>query len=369
MLSSDSVAGAQEQTSSELSLETTLGCQTEVGLSTMASSLSSNNPGLSDPTFGYTSESSREDTPPLIKMESEGQGQLQLLPSLVSRPTTTAQAVGAQLEQPRKEKVTAPSQAEPLPAGLVAASGGQDAPSPGNLLLQMMQRKEHMMQRQEQQQGQMQHQMQAAQEAQIQLLTLLAQQMQQSQGAAELVAAPPPAGGLATRGPIQGSIQNPRAETPIVHILPQGCQEFANQRPHICLYRSQRDEMSESGRTIHSHPPSHLSSPPLRVVNQRARTDVWVEENLDRIEVVSTVMQRQEYAPSEASSVQGATPLVKAVYSLKQACFWLKLDPSAKGEKLFNLNSGKFKTQRKHSKKGYKQKTCQNTCKKRLTMP
>ena len=331
----------------------------------MASSLSSNNPGLSDPTFGYTSESSREDTPPLIKMESEGQGQLQLLPSLVSRPTATAQAVGAQLEQPRKEKVTAPSQAEPLPAGLVAASGGQDAPSPGNLLLQMMQRKEHMMQRQEQQQGQMQHQMQAAQEAQIQLLTLLAQQMQQSQGAAELVAAPPPAGGLATRGPIQGSIQNPRAETPIVHILPQGCQEFANQRPHICLYRSQRDEMSESGRTIHSHPPSHLSSPPLRVVNQRARTDVWVEENLDRMEVVSPVIQRQEYALSEASSIQAANPLEKAFYSLIKATAKLRVSPETKGVKQIVLEIKRIT----EAVKGQKQKTCLNTCKKRLTMP
>ena len=319
----------------------------------MASSSSSHNPGLSNPTLSSTSESSRQNTPPLIEMEGEVQGQLQLPPPLVACPTATAQAVGAQLEQPMREKVTAPSQAEPLPAGLVAASGGQAAPSLDNLLLQMMQR-------QEQQKRQMQQQMQAQlAHMQQQMKAQLAQQLQQPQGAAHLVAAPP----------IQSSIQNPWAETPIVHTPPQWCQECANQRPYICHHGSQRDEMSESGRTIHSHPPSHPPSHPLPVVNQQARTDVWVEENLDRIEVVSTVMQRQEYARSEASSVQGATPLVKAVYSLNQACFWLKLDPSAKGEKLFNLNSGKFKTQRKHSKKGYKQKTCQNTCKKRLTMP
>ena len=107
-------------------------------------------------------------------MESEVQGQLQLLPPLVARPTATAQAVSTQLEQPRREKLTAPSQAEPLPAGLVAASGGQAAPSPDNLLLQMTQRQEQMMQRQEQQQRQMQQEIQAAQK---QLLPLLAQQM------------------------------------------------------------------------------------------------------------------------------------------------------------------------------------------------
>ena len=54
--------------------------------------------------------------------------------------------------------------------------------------------------------------------------------------------------------------------------------------------------MTESGRTIHSHPPSHHPPPPLPVVNQRDRMDVWVEENLDRIDVVSPVIQRQEYA-------------------------------------------------------------------------
>ena len=67
-------------------------------------------------------------------MESEVQGQPQLLPQLVARPTATAQAVDAQLEQQRREKVTAPSLAEPLPAGLVL----------------------HQMQRQEQQQRHMQ---------------------------------------------------------------------------------------------------------------------------------------------------------------------------------------------------------------------
>ena len=77
--------------------------------------------------------------------------------------------------------------------------------------------------------------------------------------------------------------------------------------------------MSASGRTIHSHPPSHPPSPPLPLVNQRARTDVWVEESLDRIEVVSPVMQRQEYAPSEASSVQGATPLERDMFRLQKA--------------------------------------------------
>ena len=166
MLSSDSEAGAQEPASSE-SLDTTLGFNTEVGLSTMASSSSSNNPGLSDPTMGSTSESSRQNTPPVTERESEVQGQLQLLPPLVARPTATAQVGGTQLEQPRKERVTAPSQAEPLPVGLVAASGSQAAPSSNDLLLQMLQ-----------QQRQMQQQMQAAQEAQTQLLTLLAQQMQ-----------------------------------------------------------------------------------------------------------------------------------------------------------------------------------------------
>ena len=175
MSSSDSEAGAQEPASSE-SLDTTLGFNTEVGLSTMASSSSSNNPGLSDPTMGSTSESSRQNTPPVTERESEVQGQLQLLPPLVARPTATAQVGGTQLEQPRKERVTAPSQAEPLPAGLVAASSSQAAPSSNNLLLQMLQ-----------QQRQMQQQMQAAQEAQLltQLLTLLAQEMQQSQGAAQ----------------------------------------------------------------------------------------------------------------------------------------------------------------------------------------
>ena len=298
MSSSDSVAGAQEQTSSEFSLETTLGAKTEVGKSTVQnSSSSSSNPGLSDPTLGSTSESSRHDTPPLVEMESEVQGQLLLPPSLVARPTATAQAIGAQLEQPRREKVTAPSQAEPLPAGLVAASSGQAAPPSGDFLLQAL----HQMQRQEQQHIQMQQQMQAAQEAQTQLLTLLAQYMQQDrtqqmqQGAAQLVAAPPPGGGLATRGrkPETGN-QNPWAETQMV-TPPQTntCQECRLERPHVCLYRSQRDEMSKSGRTIHSHPLSHPPSPPLTVVNQRARTDVWVE-NLDRIEVVSSVIQRQE---------------------------------------------------------------------------
>ena len=267
MLSSDSEAGAQEPASSE-SLDTTLGFNTEVGLSTMASSSSSNNPGLSDPTMGSTSESSRQNTPPVTERESEVQGQLQLLPPLVARPTATAQVGGTQLEQPRKERVTAPSQAEPLPAGLVAASSGQAAPPSGDLLLQML----HQMQRQEQQQRQMQQQMQAAQEAQTQLLTLLEQKMQQGaaqqmqQGTAQLVAAPPPGG-----GPIQGPLQNPWAETQIVHTLPQTntCQECASQRPHICLYGSQRDEMSKSGRTIHSHPPSHPPSPPFPLVNQR----------------------------------------------------------------------------------------------------
>ena len=96
------------------------------------------------------------------------------------------------------------------------------------------------MQRQEQPQRQMQQQMQAAQEAQTQLLTLLAQQMQQSQGAAQLVAAPPapPGGGLAARGPIQSSIQNHWAETPIVHTPPQGCQECAN---HISVIMGHRE--------------------------------------------------------------------------------------------------------------------------------
>ena len=91
--------------------------------------------------------------------------------------------------------------------------------------------------------------------------------------------------------------------------------------------------MSESGRTIHSHPPSHPPSSPLPLVNQRARTDVWVEENLDRIEVVSPVMQRQEYAPSEASSVKGANPLEKAFYSLIKATAKLRMSPKTKGEK------------------------------------
>ena len=168
--------------------------------------------------MGSTSESSRQNTPPVTERESEVQGQLQLLPPLVARLTATAQAGGTQLEQPRKERVTAPSQAEPLPAGLVAASGGQAAQSSGDLLLQMLQQMQtqqmQQMQRQEQQQRQMQQQMQAAQEAQTQLLTLLAQQMQQGgaqqmqQGAAQLVAAPPPGGGLATRG------QKPETRTP-----------------------------------------------------------------------------------------------------------------------------------------------------------
>ena len=168
MSSSDSVAGAQEQTSSE-SLDTTLG-----NFGTMASSSSSHNPGLSNPTLSSTLESSRQNTPPLIEMEGEVQGQLQLPPPLVACPTATAQAVGAQLEQPMREKVTAPSQAEPLPAGLVAALGGQATPSLDSLLLQMMQRQEQMMQRQEQQQRQMQQEMQAAQ---TQLLPLLVKQM------------------------------------------------------------------------------------------------------------------------------------------------------------------------------------------------
>ena len=100
MSSSDSVAGAQEITSSELSLETTLGCTTEVGKSTVQNtSSSSSNPGLSDPTLGSTSESNRHDTPPLVEMESEVQGQLQLLPPLVARPTATAKAVGAAKER------------------------------------------------------------------------------------------------------------------------------------------------------------------------------------------------------------------------------------------------------------------------------
>ena len=170
----------------------------------------------------------------------------------MARPTATAQVGGTQLEQPRKERVTAPSQAEPLPAGLVAASSGQAAPPSGDLLLQML----HQMQRQEQQQRQMQQQMQAAQEAQTQLLTLLAQQMQQGgaqqmqQGAAQLVAAPPPGGGLATRGQKpETRNQNPWAETQIV-TLPQTnrCQECRLERPHVCLYGSQKDEMSKSGQ-------------------------------------------------------------------------------------------------------------------------
>ena len=141
------------------------------------------------------------------------------------------------------------------------------------------------------------------------------------QGAAQLVAAPPPSGGLATRGQKpETRNQNPWAETQIV-TLPQTnmCQECRLECPHVFLYESQKDELSESGRKIHSHPPSHPPSPPLPFVNQRARTDVWVEENLDRIEVVSPVMQRQEYAPSEASSVKGANPLEKAFYSLIKA--------------------------------------------------
>ena len=88
--------------------------------------------------------------------------------------------------------------------------------------------------------------------------------------------------------------------------------------------------MSESGRTIHSHSPSHPPSPPLPLVNQRARTDVLVEENLDRIEVVSPVMQRQEYAPSEASFVKGAKPLEKAFYSLIKATAKLRVSPETK---------------------------------------
>ena len=134
-----SEAGAQEPASSE-SLDTTLGFNTEVGLSTVASSSSPNNPGLSDPTLGSTSESSRQNTPPVTERECEVQGQLQLLPPLVGRLTATAQAGGTQLEQPRKERVTASSQAEPLPAGLVAASDGQAAQ------LQQMQQMQQQMQ-------------------------------------------------------------------------------------------------------------------------------------------------------------------------------------------------------------------------------
>ena len=225
-----------------------------MGLSTMASSTSSNNPGLSDPTFGSTSESNRHETPPFVEMESKVQGQLQLLPPLVARPTATAQAVGAQLEQPRREKVTAPGQTEPPPAGLLAASSGKAAPPSADLLLQMM--------------HQMQQQMQASQEAQTQILTLLAQQMQQGgsqqmqQGEAQLVAAPPPGSGLATRGQ-ETRNQNPWAETQAVTPLQTNtCQECRLERSHVCLYGSQRDEVSVSGRTVHSHPPSHPPSPP-----------------------------------------------------------------------------------------------------------
>ena len=158
-----------EQASSD-SLDTTLGLTTEVGVSTIASSSSSNTPGLSDPTMGSTSESGRPNTPPVTERESEVQGKLQLLPSLVARPTAADQVGGSQLEQPGRERVTAPNQAKLLPAGLVAAPGGQAAPPPGDLLLQVLQQ----MQRQEQQQIQMQQKMQAAKEAQTQIITLLA---------------------------------------------------------------------------------------------------------------------------------------------------------------------------------------------------
>ena len=52
------------------------------------------------------------------------------------------------------------------------------------------------------------------------------------------------------------------------------------------------------------HPPS----PPPLLVNQWARKDVWVAI-LDRIEVVSLVMQRQDYALNVASSAKATVKL------------------------------------------------------------
>ena len=49
--------------------------------------------------------------------------------------------------------------------------------------------------------------------------------------------------------------------------------------------------------------------------------------------MVSPVIQRQEYTPSEASSVQGANPLEKAFYSLIKAIAKLRVSPETKGEK------------------------------------
>ena len=44
-------------------------------------------------------------------------------------------------------------------------------------------------------------------------------------------------------------------------------------------------------------------------------------------------MQRQEYAPSEASYVKGANPLEKAFYSLIKGTAKLWVSPDTKGEK------------------------------------
>ena len=58
--------------------------------------------------------------------------------------------------------------------------------------------------------------------------------------------------------------------------------------------------------------------------------------------MVSPVIQGQEYAPSEASSVQGTNPLKRAFYSLRKATAKLRVSPETKGEKQIQLELRKL---------------------------
>ena len=56
-------------------------------------------------------------------------------------------------------------------------------------------------------------------------------------------------------------------------------------------------------------------------------------KKLDRIELVSPVRQRQEYASSEASSVREAKPLKRDHFRLIKATAKLRVSPDTKVEK------------------------------------